>query len=86
MLLRHFDQKVQKSRFTECGTCNLYGTILVPFGTTKPPIGTKLVHILLSYWNHFILVKICSKLYQGIFLKNNPVKRKQHYVKKDCKC
>ena len=33
MLLRYFDQKVQKSRVTECGTS------MVPFGTTKA-IGT----------------------------------------------
>jgi len=30
MLLRYFDQKVQKSRFAECGNS------MVPFGTTKP--------------------------------------------------
>ena len=35
MLLRYFDQKVQKSRFAECGNS------MVPFGTTKL-IGTKI--------------------------------------------
>ena len=57
MLLRYFDQKVQKSRFTECGT------IQVPFGTkvgTTKPIGTKIgtnTTYPIRNQNHLILKK-----------------------------
>ena len=78
MLLRYFDQKVQKSRFAECGNS------MVPFGTTKP-IDTCTSYPIDSFYINKEN-KAMFKIVPGKSFFKGQSSKTQTVVKKGCKC
>ena len=81
MLIRYFDQKVQKSRFTLCDTSMVpFWYHLVPQSQLVP----KLVHIFIFLLESFYINKDLLQIVPGNFFKGQ-FSETQTVVKKGCK-